>query len=302
LKQLLPHFSKQATKKACGDNEVNAIYPHALEICGMNSSRKGMGVFWGITAGPFIVWQIYLSATYLSTDFFFNFVFLLLLFPIAVMTGIALRMDIFTYRDEPILLNRVTRKVHVFRVKRNWRRPFSPWPLSIDTFDWDCVHAEIGGGVVPGTVPLLRYRLYLSFTESPQSKRVVERFTLGFMSNLTGSITETWEHIRRYMQEDGPPLQAGERLRGDRHFSSRETWGEVFPFLMPNWKQAIAKHPILTVGCLVLFPMFFLFGLTAWIAGITSRDPHWPDDILQAAGGAPLSDAEIAVLLTSKPI
>ena len=38
-------------------------------------------------------------------------------------------------------------------------------------------------------------------------------------------------------------------------------------------------------------------GLSDWIAGITSRDPRWPADILKAAGGAPLSDAEIAKLI-----
>ena len=62
LKKKLPHFSKRASEKPNGDNEVNAVYPDALEICGMNASRKGMGVFGGILIGAFLI--LFLTTIY----------------------------------------------------------------------------------------------------------------------------------------------------------------------------------------------------------------------------------------------
>ena len=242
LKEKLPHFSKRASQKPNGKDAVNAVYPHALEICGMNASRKGMGVFGGILCGFFLIFVfIALHAEVNAGSVVGTVVIATFSLVVIIPIIIFLRNDLFTYRDEPILLNRATRKVHIFHVKRNWWRPFSKWPLVIHTFDWDCVHAEIGGGLIPGAVPLLRYRLYLAFTQSPKSKRVVDRFTLGGMSNMPGSLTNVWEHIRRYMEEDGPPLQAGEKLRADRKFSSRETWGETFPLLLPQWIKAVFR-------------------------------------------------------------
>lgn len=297
LKKKLPYYTNSASQNPNGDNEINTVYPHALEVCGMNSSRKGLGVFGGVLSTPFFLYLVISSALAVLKGNYAELVFLIASLGFLIFIVIAFRMDLFTYRDEPILLNRATRKAHVFHVKRNWWRPFSKWPLVIHTFNWECVHAEIGGGLMPGAVPLLRYRLYLAFTQSPKSKRVVDRFTLGGMTNSPTGLTNVWEHIRRYMEEDGPPLQAGEKLRADRKFSSRQTWGEIFPFLLPNGLKHFSEKPFYTLAMLVVFPMSFLLALSAWIAGITSRDPRWPEDILQAAGGAPLSDAEIAKLV-----
>ena len=46
LKKKLPHYSKSASQKPNGDNEVNAVYPNALEVCGMTVDRGGV-VFMG---------------------------------------------------------------------------------------------------------------------------------------------------------------------------------------------------------------------------------------------------------------
>ena len=124
LKKKLPHFSRRASEKPNGDNEVNAVYPNALEICGMGVDRGG-GVFMGILSGIFLMFPLSSLFTEASEGSVAGTIFMAV-FSLIIITAMTpfLRFALFTYRDEPTLINRATRKVHIFQVKRISRKKY----------------------------------------------------------------------------------------------------------------------------------------------------------------------------------
>jgi len=303
----------QASANPCGHQFVSKVYPNAIEVPGQLSAAKGMGVLVGLVgllgasfASIGAVFGIHevLTTDPSMADYGYSIVGSIL----SPLVGAAFfisaswffRKDLFTYRDEPVLFNRATRKVHLFRRReRIW--PFAPWPLVIDTYEWDCVRGEISGGLYyNGATAAVRYQLYLAIKDSPKGKTFIDRFVVGTQMSDQNSLTDNWEHIRRYMEEDGPPLQAGEwRDDIDDTFSHREAWSTTFPFLSRDRaiRHSVFFHVLMVVG----FPFMFCFGFCRWLAEITCRPPFWTPEILAAAGGAPLSDEALRALIPPKP-
>lgn len=309
LKKRMPVHTTSASEKASSNGDINAIYSNAIEVAGHLSSVKGLGVFFGIISSPICIFLLYPFCEELfsgeSPYPFFDILFICIIFGYLALIVCFFRMDLFSYRDEPIIFNRATRKIHVFRVRKNIKRPFSPWPLTIDTYDWACAHGEVGGGLVPGKVALLRYKLYLAITDAPDSGTVIDRFFFGSPRNNPDENTWLWEHIRRYMEEGGPALNPGEKLNATtKAFSHREAWAEHLPWLAKDLQQAMKKEGFWfdTFISIIIFPVMFLFSFSTWLAHWTSRKPQWPADIMATLGdpGMP-ADMPVKVSLAAEP-
>ncbi|WP_343074218.1 DUF6708 domain-containing protein [Chitinivorax tropicus] len=239
----------------------------------------------------------------------FDIAFLLLsFFSICIFGCVAVvfgRLDLFSYRDEPILFNRASRKLHIFRRRFKWTRPFSRWPVVIDTYDWDCVRGEVkGGAVLMGTVPTTRFQLYLAIADRPGSDTIIDRVPVGSPSLGKDHFQPLWEHIRQYMEADGPPLQAGDSLSRHTQFSHRMAWAAGFFFLDPDYKNQVPSRLGRAIGIttnLLIAPFAMIPGLLAWLSGLSGRDPWWPDDVLAAAGGPPLSEPAALALRPAAP-
>lgn len=315
-----PKRTFSRTQAACenphANGLINAVYLNAIEICGNLGSVKGLGVLFGSMALAAVVAMVIAMKMVLTPDMthpnpnmhviqvedaIFAFFILLVALLAAVGAAIFLRRDIFTYRDEPILFNRRTRKVHFFRRRINMMRPFSPWPVVVDTYDWECMRGEInGGGVLIGSVPMLRYWLYLAVNDKPDSKRVIDRFVVGIAFREQYLLAALWEHIRRYMEEDGAPLQHGDSLNLSQNFSHREAWAVAFPFLSKN--ETLRKSITMNVLMFIGLPFSIVLGLCTWIAEVTCRDPQWPQDVIDQTGGAALSDEAVRALISPMPV
>jgi hypothetical protein len=294
--------SKAASDWARASASINSIYPNAIEICGSAAGTKGL---WTFGALGLLILAVGFGITALDVPLRSNLSAAVLAFHsimfagaviLAVSGGVFLRLDLFSFRDEPVLFNRATRKVHVFRRRANWRRPFSPWPLVIDTYDWDSIHAEVKGGpVYNGALVVFRYWMYLTVTDRPGSKTVIDRFVVGSHETAAGDHAPHWEHIRRYMEEGGPPIYADDEFCSLHKFSHRSAWGQGIFFLHPEFKRWCRQSPVLmsfvTVVTVIALPFFVVFAFCIWLAHFTSRDPYWPQAIVQAAGGAPLPEA-----------
>jgi hypothetical protein len=301
--------NKEACGQPRGNSAVNAVYPDAMEIAGFTSAAgvKGMGVFAGLfgLVGAAFGWQFGFMILTDARGYALAAAFFTLFGLVALGVAITFfRLDLFTYRDEPILFNRKTRKVHLFRRRTRMTKPWQPWPLVIDTYDWDCITGEIHGGLqlVGGSLPALRYRLLAAVSDAPtgpgRKTKVIDRFLLGMEESYQDDCVARWEHIRRYMEEDGPPLQGGERLALTRGFSHRLALARGGLWvLLPDFYKDFAKHPTsLSLGTLVqvlLSPLLIFFAVFRWLAEISSRAPWWPQEILEAAGGKPLPEAQV---------
>lgn len=295
---------------------INAVYLNAIEICGNLGSVKGLGVLFGSMALAAVVAMVIAMKMVLTPDMthpnpqmhviqvedaiFAFFIFLVALLA-AVGAAIFLRRDIFTYRDEPILFNRRTRKVHFFRRRINMMRPFSPWPVVVDTYDWDCIRGEVNGGVaLIGSVAMMRYWLYLAVSDRPNNGRVIDRFVVGMAFREQVLLAAIWEHIRRYMEEDGAPLQHGDTLNFSQNFSHREAWAVAFPFLSKS--EVLRKDIMMNFLMFIGLPFSIILGLCTWIAEVTCRNPQWPQDVLDQTGGVALSEDAIRALIPPMPV
>lgn len=136
------------------------------------------------------------------------------------------RIDLLTPTDHPLVFNRKTRKV--YRVMpdiperqglspaalvRHWLNTFRPWPMQVIEYDWDCLEAEyFSETVLAGNVVRTNHHLMLYVKAAPESDRVLGCFDIvPPMLIREESAMRFWEHIRRFMQENGPPLPPGER-------------------------------------------------------------------------------------------
>jgi len=306
-KRVLTRGSR-ACDRVSASGQVNAVYPNAMEVCGNLGAVKGLGVLFGLLVMGFVVWSMYFAWLVASSksatagDLWFAVVVAIGSTGMCYAAVWFLRKDLFTYRDEPVLFNRRTRKVHLSRRRINMKRPFSPWPVVIDTYDWDCIRGEIKGGVAyNGSMPVMRYWLYLSVSDKPRSKEVVDRFVVGMHGTSVIELAWLWEHTRRYMEEDGPPVQPGEWLNPDKDSSPvLEAWALSFPFLSKH--ASLRRSAFMYFLAVVAFPFMWLLSFCTWLAEITCRNPQWPQHIIDEAGGAPLSDDAIRALIPSASI
>ena len=290
---------------------INAVYPNAIECTGLLASAgvKGMNVFAGISAllgsaSGFFFGGLSIFDSQWSWEVPVGCLFILISLLFLGFAITAFRLDLFAYRDEPILFNRKTKKVHLFRRRIQMSRPWRPWPLAIDTYDWNQITGEIRGGgrLVGGSLPATRNRLVLAINAEPTARgkkgKVIDQVIVGMEEQSAHDCVGRWEHIRRYMEEDGAPLQPGCDLSMMRGFSHRAAFARGgLLFLLPGFYRNFAQKPgsliAGTTVLVILLPMLLPFSFFRWLAEATSRAPWWPPPILDEAGGAPLPESEV---------
>jgi hypothetical protein len=211
-----------------------------------------------------------------------------------------------------VLIDRNTRQVHVFisHMLPWWQWFWKLWGRSgfeVQSFDWRCVRAEvIQYTIFTGQVPRRESALVLAFTETPGSNTVVQRVGLGPSSAYgdIDSLVQRWEHVRRFMQEDGPLWAPGDA----RYVEDGDTFWEGLTFLQPLMSPLWADVRqsggvvfwVLAAAALVLWPLSAFIGLVRWLSYVLNAEPVWPPNV-RAGLGLPLSDAELAERFKAKP-
>ncbi len=221
------------------------------------------------------------------------------LLPVGLVCVLALRHDIITYRHQPILFDRAKGKVHVFLAKpapwwQVWRwRP----GYRIETYDWACIRAEVTELVTlgGGGVPRKDYGLTLAAVESPGSRTVLARFGVGLSYPWAPeAILGLWEHLRRFMRNEGPHVADGDTLYADGNIES--LWASLWfgqPLIGPGsrrywtgedfdgrWYLTIPYGLLMTL----MLPFTMAAGLIRWATHKARPEPRWPDEILASVG------------------
>ena len=129
-------------------------------------------------------------------------------------------------------------------------------------------------------------------------EKIIDEIILGMDETYQDDCVARWEHIRRYMEEDGPPLPAGERLALTRGFSHRLAFARGGLWvLIPGFYDDFRKEPIGiilgTLAQLITLPAMLMFAFFRWLAEVTSNAPWWPEAVLRDAGGAPLPEDQV---------
>lgn len=127
------------------------------------------------------------------------------------------RIGFLTPRDLPVLFNRKTREVSFFTVipMKFWKFWQRAGVGEIKTYRWDDAYArsyqltELTGEAARST-----YLLALLWGDPSQPRQCKEIVTIGYKGWWEDELLwRLYEHIRRYMEEGGPPIQPGESLR-----------------------------------------------------------------------------------------
>lgn len=127
------------------------------------------------------------------------------------------RMSFRTPRDLPVLFNRKTREVSFFPVVslRFWKfwKPAGVGPAR--TYKWDDLRARSYKMTeFTGSAGRESYLLALLWGEPDDPQQCKEIVTIGYKGWWEDELLwRLYEHIRCYMEEDGPPIQPGEWLR-----------------------------------------------------------------------------------------
>jgi hypothetical protein len=224
----------------------------------------------------------------------------LLLLPLAVPCLLfalwLLQQDIIGYRYEPVAVCKSAGKVYAFRSLGLWwwQLGWKLWgrvPAEVQSFDWDCVRGEIAQVVVfTGDIARRESGLVFAITDAPGSSKVVARVGVGPSVGYGQDelLVQRWEHIRRYMQGEGPLWNEQDALYvpDEPTLGAALRWGQ--PILEDGFVETWRTQPIglaaIFTFLLLAWPFFALIGLMRWLSHKLLAEPRWPADIEAALG------------------
>ncbi|KNC07445.1 hypothetical protein AC791_17000 [Klebsiella sp. RIT-PI-d] len=118
----------------------------------------------------------------------------------------ALKMYFIAPRNHPIRLNRKRQRIYLFDYNRS-RLPWLTWPVTITSYRWADVYAEISFSGTPGD---RGYRLYGAVC-TPGTYNVEARFLLAREWEEREQLNQIWSYLCIYMKHDShlpPPRHA----------------------------------------------------------------------------------------------
>ncbi|GJJ02302.1 hypothetical protein RugamoR64_28400 [Duganella rhizosphaerae] len=276
-------------------------YEHAIEYTGIAKGTRGILMLTALLAACFTFWggqDILFRMLNRESDGLFDVIpgiATIACFAIGSYMGIKYtRFELFRPEDEPTIFDRKNRKVYrIFReTYSGWRGLFLPWPLRSAEYDWDLVDAEHQAAVTTtgSTVNRIHALIFL-VRKSADDPTIVDSFTIGNSMQM-GEVTvpAVWEHIRRFMEEDGPHLAPGEVLQS---FDPPKGFLQCMVATGPygkNFRTWWRDYPLLMVMGLVFFPIVFplmtLVGIFSWLSYKTAIPIKWSPAVLAALGPA----------------
>jgi hypothetical protein len=289
--------------------EVRRVFPAAIELSDMLSFIRGylaMGgatIFVGLMFGLWIMTKGMLGGV--AGSALLLTAFWIFVIPMLLGSYYLYRADTTGFRYEPVLFCRggIQPTVHHFAAAGVSLIPFKAVKANIRSYPWSCIRAEISTFVV-GAPPFAgrQNMLRLCITDAPGSNRVIERFNVGLVDLGDGTqLIALWEHLRRYMQEGGPPL-TGEGTEKLVPAEYMPLWWALLSFMPVGpdadmWGKMAWRKFLMTPLVLLALPLCMFFGFFRWLSLALKKTPLWPSEILNAAGGASLSKEQVAQML-----
>lgn len=294
---------KRFNKEDVASTNVTALgliktrYRHAIEYTGIATTVRGLLIFWGVVGGGVSIFfgQLFLldlvgrglESTFDQVFSFFSCVF--------IVVGIyflltAIRAEFFRPEDEPIIFDRKHRKVYrLFReVHPGPIGLFKRWSIHAAEYEWDLIDAEHNAVLMTTGASVMRFHsLMFIVRKSATDPTIIDSFPVGSAIQLGElSVATVWEHIRRFMENDGPHLPPGESLNVDK--PPRTLWeslAQVGP-VGPNYAATWKSWPLVMVFYHLLFPffvpLFFFWGVFNWLSYKTATPVAWPKEVVNA--------------------
>lgn len=206
----------------------------------------------------------------------------------ALLFGI--RHEFFRPMDEPVIFDRKNKKVYrLFRESHpGMKGLLRHWPMRAVEYNWRLIDAEHIATVAVNTAIAQRHHSLLFIVRKSKSDAtIIDSFVVVHGIQLgEASVGPVWEHIRRFMEEDGPHLPAGETLYQEAApktlWQSLGTVGPIGPRYILWWKEHAVFTAFLHVTAPFVAPIFLFWGLFNWLSYKTAVQTHWPKEVIQA--------------------
>jgi hypothetical protein len=294
LAVLLPQLNVKAAERARTFGSVMQVRANGFSFVDQREAFRGYGsavwligfpsmlllAWMTLTAGNWVLWLLYV----------------VLVLPCTIIVCWLLQQDITGYRYEPVAVCKSDGKVHVFRSLGHWwwELGWKQWgriPAETLSYDWSCVRGEIVQiTVFTGQILRRESGLVFAITDQPGSHKVIARFgvgpTVGYGQH--DMLIQRWEHIRRYMQSQGPLWQSGDVLYlfDEPTLRAALVWGQ--PILedgfVATWRDQAFGLALISTVMLIAWPFFALIGLMRYLSHKLLREPQWPPEIEAALG------------------
>lgn len=298
---------------------VRGVYQDAIEYTTADKSIRGVAfLIGGLVGGSGCLWSAWMSWDFIHFDkgWLWGIVF----FDIPAMAFFTLlglgmflwytRTDFFRPLDLPILFDRRHRKVY-------WmdRWPpggllgmFKPWPVRVSQCDWDSIVPEhhvvtyTSGSTTRQQHTLALMVPHPSAAAAAASARpFADGLLLGEPMTLTElTVPAVWEHVRRYMNENGPPLPPGETVCDS---TPPRGWWQSFgavsvfgPGYLGRWRESPWLMGLMHLLSPLMLPLGLAMATANWLSYLTAYEVAWPPEILARVGPAlPLDQVQVQV-------
>ena len=272
----------------------------SIEYTTEKDSVRGWALTTLLVFAPLGLGMIYLIAYYamLLADSWYlwlPFIALIIFILATIIYGFILlvRTDLFRFTNQGIIFDRKHRKVY----RQYQHYSGSLWNILTNSkiisceYEWDLVDAVHYAQCSTNGVNLVtNHHLVFNVRRSATDATVIDQFIIANPIELNeGLVSAMWEHIRRYMEEDGPPLGSPPEAMAT-------------PIKQPSWWQCLAQTHTFGPGYLqrwktntgwmvfahllfpVFLPFFALVASCAWLSYFTEIDATWPDEVLAKIG------------------
>ena len=286
-----------AADKATALGLLKSQFPSAIELTGISHEVRGLILFMGlITAvaaiglGQLAFFGLIaegLEETFDKIALCVSILFFVFGFYVLIR---AIRFEFFRPEDEPIIFDRKHRRVYrLFRETHpGWKGLFRPWPMRAAEYEWDLVDVEHNAFLMTTGSTITRlHHLFFIVRRSATDPTIIDSFEVGNTIQLgETTVAPLWEHIRRFMEEQGPHIPAGEALITSKPpatlWESMGAVGPIGPDYFSLWKTQRGTMIFYHILFPFFLPMFLLWGFFNWLSYKTATQIHWPQEVLDA--------------------
>jgi hypothetical protein len=286
---------KQASDVATALGLIKTTYPDAIEYTGIPSNLRGLIMLSMFTCAG-VCFLIGITQLLDLMEYGELGAFDIIIFTIAIGSLIGglyslifgIRHEFFRPVDEPVIFDRKNRKIYRLFLETypDLGGLLRPWPMRAVEYDWDLVDVEHRAVLAANTATVSRHHSLLFIVrKSKTDATIIDSFTV-IHGIALGELTvgPVWEHIRRFMEADGPHLPVGDVVHVDvapkSLWQSLEAVGPFGAQYVSWWKE----HPFMTVFLHLvspfILPIFLFWGLFNWLSHKTAFQAQWPQEVL----------------------
>jgi hypothetical protein len=200
------------------------------------------------------------------------------------------RLELFRPEDEPVVFDRKQRRIYrIFRESHpGFRGLFRYWPMRAAEYKWELTDAEHNTTLIAtGSTIMTYHTLIFIVRKSESDPRIIDSFNVGTSVQMGAeSVPAVWEHIRRFMEDEGPPLPEGESITPiEIPKTLWESLRDIGPFGTSYrlwWNENTGFMVVIHLFLPIFAPFFLCWAVCSWLSYRTSTPVSWPDGVPRA--------------------